>query len=239
MRHPLHLTGSRRGLAATAATVVLALCGLSLIVVALTHQQHAPEPPLSVAPPVSAASAPSPAPSPAASSPVKAKPAALVLKSSLPTALAIPAIGVQSALLSLGQSADGTLDVPTAGPDYNRAGWYRYSPTPGALGPAVIAGHVDSAADGPSVFYRLGGLHVGDKVLVTRADGSVAVFSIDDVRRFSKTAFPTAYVYGNTDHAALRLITCGGTFDRASGHYLDNVVVRASLVSATGVSSQK
>ncbi len=155
-----------------------------------------------------------------------------MLASSIPLAVSIPAINVQSTLLQLGRTATGALEVPPPGPTYNNAGWYKYSPTPGALGPAVIAGHVDSAADGPSVFYRLGGLHRGDTVRVSRADGSVAVFTVTDVLRYHKTAFPTALVYGNTDHAALRLITCGGAFDSATGHYVDNIIVLASLSAA-------
>jgi hypothetical protein len=92
----------------------------------------------------------------------------------------------------------------------------------------VIVGHVDSAANGPSVFWRLGSLRPRDIVRVTRADGTVAVFAVDDVRRFRKTRFPSQLVYGNTNHAALRLITCGGPLE--GGHYRDNIVVRASLV---------
>lgn len=145
-----------------------------------------------------------------------------------PVRLGLPSLGVTSSLLQLGQAADGSLEIPAPGPDYDRAGWYRYSPAPGALGPAVIAGHVDSAAAGPSVFFRLSSLRPGDTALVTRTDGSVAEFAVDDVRRYPKGQFPTELVYGDTDHAALRLITCGGAF--ANGHYLDNIVVRASLV---------
>jgi hypothetical protein len=99
------------------------------------------------------------------------------------------------------------------------------------LGPAVIVGHVDSAANGPSVFWRLGSLHPRDLVRIRRSDGSVAVFAVDDVHRFRKTQFPTHLVYGNTNNAALRLITCGGPIE--GGHYRDNIVVRASLVRAT------
>ncbi|MGI8774152.1 MAG: class F sortase [Actinomycetota bacterium] len=157
-----------------------------------------------------------------------------LLPASKPVALDIPAIGVHSPLLRLGETAERTLEMPQPGPDYNEAGWYKHSPTPGSLGPAIIAGHVDSAAEGPSVFYHLGDLRPGDKVLVGRADGSVAVFKVDGVRRFRKDRFPTQLVYGNTDHAALRLVTCGGPFDSATGHYLDNIVVFASLVVPDG-----
>jgi hypothetical protein len=154
-----------------------------------------------------------------------------MMPASLPVSLAIPAINVKSSgMLHLGQTAQGSLQVPPPGPDYNKVAWYRNSPTPGSLGPAVLVGHVDSAAGGPSVFYRLAALKPGDRVLVTRADRSVAVFKVDDVRQFRKSGFPTNLVYGNTDHAALRIITCGGAFDRDVGHYVDNTVVLASLV---------
>jgi sortase (surface protein transpeptidase) len=154
-----------------------------------------------------------------------------VLRRSAPVALSIPAIGVRSAVRRLGQAADGSIEVPAPGPHYDQVGWYRFSPTPGSLGPAVIVGHVDSAANGPSVFWRLGSLHPRDLVRIRRSDGSVAVFAVDDVHRFRKTQFPTHLVYGNTNNAALRLITCGGPIE--GGHYRDNIVVRASLVRAT------
>jgi hypothetical protein len=99
------------------------------------------------------------------------------------------------------------------------------------LGPSVIVGHVDSAGNGPSVFWRLGGLQPRELVRIRRPDGSVAVFAVDDVHRFRKTQFPSHLVYVNTNHAALRLITCGGPIE--GGHYRDNIVVRASLVRAT------
>lgn len=113
-------------------------------------------------------------------------------------------------------------------------------PTPRSkpLGPSVIEGHVDSASGGASVFFRIGALVPGTKIRVARADGSSAVFAVDAVRRYPKDDFPTALVYGNTDHAALRLITCGGTFDRRTGHYRSNVVVFARLVGgAAGLRS--
>jgi hypothetical protein len=154
-----------------------------------------------------------------------------LLPTSKPVTLDIPSIDVHSSLLSLGLAADGSIEVPH-GARYDRAAWYRYSPTPGALGPAILLGHVDSAADGPSVFFRLGELGRGDRVSVVRADGSVATFAVDEVHRYSKDRFPTHLVYGDIDHAGLRLITCGGPFDETTGHYLDNVVVFASLVEA-------
>ena len=149
-----------------------------------------------------------------------------------PLSLQIPAIGVRSPIHALGLADDGTVETPAPGPRYNHAAWYRHSPTPGSLGPSILLGHVDSAAEGPSVFFRLGELIAGDRVLVTRADDTVAVFRVDRVRRYAKSDFPADLVYGNIDHAGLRLVTCGGAFDSASGHYLDNIVVFASLVGS-------
>lgn len=223
------LTGDHRGLATTVVTC-LVVSGVTLIGFAVAHQQ-APSPP-----PLSSAGSPEP---PAASDNrrmgVTKTPVPVVgpvLNASAPVSLVIPAIDVRSPLQRLGQNADGSMEVPAPGPRYDEAGWYRHSPTPGSLGPAVIAGHVDSATTGPSVFFRLSSLRPGDTVRVTRADGSVAVFAVDDVRRFRKSRFPTQLVYGNTDHAALRLITCGGPI--VGGHYRDNVVVLASLIPAGG-----
>ena len=149
---------------------------------------------------------------------------------SRPVSIDIPSIGVHSSLLSLGVNADNTVQVPS-GRGYDQAGWYRFSPMPGSLGPAVILGHV-SGTRGASVFFELGRLRPGDRVKVTRRDGSVAIFEATRVRRYPKIRFPTQLVYGNTDHPALRLITCGGLFDSTTGHFVDNVVVFASLVGS-------
>lgn len=142
---------------------------------------------------------------------------------SLPVALTIPAIGVQTSLVHLGLTASGALQVPSS---TAVAGWYTGSPRPGAVGSAVIAGHVDSRA-GPGVFFRLSALHRGDLVYVRRADGTLAVFRVTDVLRYTKDGFPTSAVYGPTPDPELRLITCGGTFDPALGSYLSNTVVYA------------
>ncbi len=221
-----------RRAALTTVSAALAVAGVACVAIGLAAQQRVPEPP--AAPPATLERAPAQAsldraPAPASRPPTTGP----VLATSAPTLLEIPSIRVRSQLLQLGIAADGTLEVPPRGPTYDQAGWYRYSPTPGALGPAVIAGHVDSAANGPSVFFRLGDLKPGDTVLVTRADGSVAVFAVDSVLRIPKARFPSELVYGDTDHAALRLITCGGNFDPASGHYLDNTVVLASLLRSS------
>jgi LPXTG-site transpeptidase (sortase) family protein len=166
----------------------------------------------------------SPPPSPSPSATAEPEPAAL------PVSLNIPGIDVQSELITVGLNPDGTLEVPQPGPDYDKAAWFDGSPRPGDIGPAVIEGHVDSAANGPSVFYELGALVAGDEVEVTREDGSVATFVVDDVRVVPKDDFPTLEVYGNTEDPELRLITCGGPFDSTAGSYVDNTVVFAHQV---------
>lgn len=151
------------------------------------------------------------------------------LSRSTPIRLQIPAIGVDTELMELGLLPDGTLEVP---PEGFPAGWYNGGPTPGELGPAIIAGHVDWA--GPAVFYNLHNLQPNDRVTVTRMDGSAAVFSVNLVQEFPKDAFPTALVYGDIGTAGLRLITCGGEFNRQTGHYLDNIIVFATFVAPAG-----
>lgn len=127
--------------------------------------------------------------------------------------------------MALGLDTDGALQVP---PGAFPAGWFTGAPTPGELGPAIMVGHVD--LKGPGVFFRLHSLEPGDRVVVTRADGSKPVFRVSRVERFPKDRFPTRLVYGNLDHPGLRLITCGGTFNTATGHYEDNFVAFADFV---------
>lgn len=156
-----------------------------------------------------------------------------LLNRSAPVKLDIPAVSIHTRLLRLGLNRDGTLQVPWKP---LLAGWFTGSPTPGELGPAVIAGHVDSWSTGPAVFYRLGEVRPGDQIVVTRTDGTVAQFRADAVRAYSKDAFPTETVYGNTDRSALRLITCGG-WNSARQAYDGNVVVFAHLVRRLSASA--
>ena len=144
-----------------------------------------------------------------------------------PVRLIIPAIGVRTRLIRLGLTAAGTLQVPAS---TTVAGWYDRSPRPGATGSAIIAGHIDSVT-GPAVFFRLRSLRPGDRAYVRRADGSLAVFRVTAVRTFLKARFPTAAVYGPAPVPQLRLITCGGTFDVQTGHYLSNIVVYATMAT--------
>lgn len=148
-----------------------------------------------------------------------------------PVRLRVPRIGVDTALLRLGLTARRELEVPPMRAA-DTAGWYDRSPVPGDTGPAVLAGHVDSRS-GPAVFYRLRELRRGDRVVVDRSDGRRATFTVDRVDVVTKSAFPTRRVYGATARPELRLITCGGTFDRTADDYLANLVVFAHLTHLT------
>jgi sortase (surface protein transpeptidase) len=151
-----------------------------------------------------------------------------VLRRSAPVALDIPRINVHSrSLVGLGLAKDGSIEVPKRPMS---PGWFTPGPAPGQFGPAVIAGHVDSKT-GPAVFYRLGELRRGDRVKVTRRDGSVATFVVDRVAQYAKDRFPTRMVYGTANRAELRLVTCSGTYDSKRG-YLANTVAFAHLASA-------
>jgi len=155
----------------------------------------------------------------------------LVLAASAPLAIKIPSIGVQSTLVQLGLNPDKSIEVPPLDDPDSKAGWYKYSPPPGQIGPTVILGHVDSAKYGPGVFFKLGALQPGATVEVTLTDRIVAVFTVDKVVAYPKSAFPSTAVYGTIDHPGLRLITCGGTFDPAAGSYESNIVAYATLTA--------
>jgi sortase (surface protein transpeptidase) len=224
-----------RRLVRVSIAVGLAIIGVVLVWAALARPST-PDSALAGAP-----SGPStPSTSPAASKPIPERASradqdvrdqitGLVLPESDPVAVAIPRIGVRSRLVKLGLDPDGAMELP----DPPVAGWFSRGATPGALGPAVISGHVtwDGA---PAVFYRVGTMRPGDRVTVTRKDGRTAVFTVSRVARFSKSQFPSGAVYGPIDHAGLRLITCGGTYDAARHKYLDNVVVFAKLEAVHG-----
>jgi sortase (surface protein transpeptidase) len=140
-----------------------------------------------------------------------------------PTSLVIPAIGVNTSLVRLGLAKDGTLEVPAKA---MTAGWYTGSPAPGLVGPSIIAGHVHWSGI-PAVFAHLAELRQGDRVSITRSDGTAVVFTVDRVATFPKTQFPTELVYGDIAYPGLRLITCGG-YDPVAKAYEDNVVVFAT-----------
>jgi sortase (surface protein transpeptidase) len=170
--------------------------------------------------------APPTGPPPAAPVEVTSTPA---LAAAHPVRIRIPELDVDSALVDLGLQADGSLQVPVDG---SAAGWFTGSPTPGQAGPAILAAHVDwNHRPGP--FSQIRYLHRGDEVDVDRQDGVTARFEVLEVEQYPKDAFPTDRVYGDIDHAGLRLITCGGDFDRAARSYRDNMVVYAGLIGST------
>ena len=142
-----------------------------------------------------------------------------------PTRLRIPAIGVNSRIITIGVDLTGAL-IPPATTDVT--GWFAAGPVPGAVGPALLAAHVDSRA-GPGAFFRLTELRPGDVVVVDRADHTSSRFVVDSSTRVAKTAFPTELIYSPKPVAMLRLVTCGGSFDAQKRSYLDNVIVEATI----------
>ncbi|MCB5907280.1 class F sortase [Streptomyces pinistramenti] len=159
-----------------------------------------------------------------------ARAAAAPLPASRPLRVTVSAAGIDAPLTPLRLDAHGTLQAPPARPA-NLAGWYRGGTAPGARGTALVVGHVDTD-DGPAAFHDLGSLKKHSTVEVRRADGRTAVFSVDAVEVYRGDDFPDAKVYGPSGRAELRLITCGGGFDRERHAYRGNVVVFAHLTGS-------
>ncbi|TDD17640.1 class F sortase [Nonomuraea diastatica] len=149
---------------------------------------------------------------------------------STPMRLVIKRLGVNAPIRSVGLAKNGTIQVPPAN-NANLVGWYRNMSTPGEAGPAVLLGHKDTKTS-PAVFNRLPELKHGDTIEVKRQDKTTAVFTVGGVEQASKKTFPTQRVYGSQENAQLHLITCGGTYDRRTGHYTDNVIVYATMTSS-------
>ncbi|GAA3834557.1 MULTISPECIES: class F sortase [Amycolatopsis] len=144
-----------------------------------------------------------------------------------PTQVRIPKIGAESSLISVAVNKDGEIAVPSVDKPM-QAAWYRLSPVPGDVGPAIILGHVDGNHQ-PGIFYKLKDVRPGDEIFVDRSDGRQLRFVVDHTTQVPKDQFPQDAVYGNTDEPQLRLITCGGVFDHAEHSYTDNIVVYANL----------
>ena len=155
------------------------------------------------------------------------------LDRSVPEMIRIPRIRVRAKTVALGLNRNGTAAVPPL-TEPELASWFDRGPTPGQRGTAVFFGHVDAKRVGPAVFYRIGMLRPGDLIFVTLRDRKVAAFRVYSVALYQKSAFPTATVYSYTRWPTLRLITCGGAFDRRTHHYLGNIVVFAKFVGAGG-----
>lgn len=164
---------------------------------------------------------------PDAAAPVPALPAAPPMQPATPKRLIIPKLGVNAPIRSVGLDRRGVIQVPPVN-NPNLVGWYRFGPTPGQAGPAVLLGHKDTRTRS-AVFSRAHELRHGDTIEVVRMDGTVAVFTVGGVEQAGKEVFPTHRVYGDAATAELRLITCGGVYDRTTGHYTDNVIVYATM----------
>lgn len=153
-----------------------------------------------------------------------------ILVASLPTHITLPTVKIDADFEEpLGVQTNGEIDAPQS---YDKVAYYKFGPTPGEVGPAVVLGHVDSKA-GPAVFYSLGQLKPGDPIEIRRADGSIATFTVEKFERYPQNAFPTQAVYGDIPYAGLRLITCSGVYDRGVLRYSHNLVVFAKLASST------
>jgi sortase (surface protein transpeptidase) len=141
-----------------------------------------------------------------------------------PGRVKIPAIGVNATMVGVGLKSDGAMATPAY--DANQAGWYTKGPRPGEVGPAVIVAHVDSKT-GPDVFWRLREIERGDRIAVTDKAGDTHAFTVQRLERVDKDALPYEKIWGATDRPVLRLVTCGGSYDRAAGEYRDNLIVYA------------
>lgn len=210
----------------TLAGVLLSAVGLVALAVGLSRQY--PTPPAPPGEHERAASAVSSRATPHRSTPPPSpSPSTAALDWARPVRVVIPSLDVSATLESLDADATGAMQVPR---DPAQAGWFTPAPPPGMPGVSVIAGHVTWDRV-PAVFFRLGDLRAGDKVLVERADRVTAVFKVDRIGQFAKDSFPTEQVYRQVDDAELRLITCGGRYDEATHSYLSNVIVWARMVS--------
>ncbi|MFI8402331.1 class F sortase [Streptomyces sp. NPDC085463] len=238
---PAASDGAGAAVAAGAETGAVAAAGAPA---ALDHKAKPQAPPESAPPPERAPSpkaappqegkaspkaTPSPkaAPQPKSASGAKgASGAPAPLPRSRPTTVAVPAITIEAPVIDLDLDAKGQLAAPPVD-DPRVVGWYAKGPTPGERGTAVVVGHRDTRT-GPAVFLNLGVLNPGNTVRIARADGKVAVFTVDRVKTYAKDDFPDKEVYGATGRPELRLLTCGGAFDRKTG-YEANIVVFAHL----------
>jgi len=179
-----------------------------------------------------------PLPSASASpSPVRDAPSVPVRKGELPAAAAdqepakliVPELDLAATVSAVGiDEKTGDFAVP---PSVDRVGWYRYGPGFTAdAGSIVIAGHVDSAEQGKGAFFRLGSLSRDDRITLTGKDGEKREFEVVARKRYEKTKIPLDEYFARDGDLRLTLITCGGPFDAATGHYRDNVVVTAKPV---------
>jgi sortase (surface protein transpeptidase) len=218
---------ARRGaLVAGALLVTLTLVGCSVASAGDAPDAGGVDRPGYPSPASSTPSVASPAPQPTEPAPQAADLAAVRPVGVTPATLTVPAMELAEPLIPLGIQADGTMEVPE---DYGDVGWFTGGGTPGGFGPTVIAGHVDSRS-GPAVFFRLGDMVVGDRFTIAGEDGTNFEYEVYRIEDHAKAEFPTVDVFGATTTDEVRLITCGGEYNEATGRYVDNLVVFASRV---------
>jgi hypothetical protein len=157
-------------------------------------------------------------------------PPAVAPRPGRPVRVRIPAVGIDAPVSGLGLKRDGAMRVPRS-PD--TVAWYKRGPRPGAHGPALLVGHVDSTK-GPGAFFGLRRVTPGDLIHVRDERGRTRTFVVDQISRHRKTRFPTSTVFGGVDGPELRLVTCSGSFNRVTRHYSHNLVVFARLATGAG-----
>ena len=143
----------------------------------------------------------------------------------LPTRLRIGALGVDAPIEAVGvDPRTGEMELPAT---VREVAWYRFGPSPGQAGSAVLAAHVDFKDQGPGVFFDLKTLEPGDRIEVSLEDGEVKNFRVAARDIYRKDELPLAAVFARQGAPVLTLITCGGGFNPSIGHYDSNVVVYA------------
>jgi hypothetical protein len=146
----------------------------------------------------------------------------------VPVRIALPALGIDAAVEPVGVDADGLMQIPA---DVDRVGWYRFGPSPGSPGNAVLAGHVDDAAQGLGAFAPLRTAEVGAEVLLTDSAGVGSRWRVVSRELIDKQEVPLNSLFVRGGPPRVVLVTCGGPFDPERRSYEDNVVVVAEPVS--------
>jgi sortase A len=140
----------------------------------------------------------------------------------LPVRLKIPKIGVDSAVIPVGLTPDGAMDVPK---DPAKVAWFNLGQLPGETGNAVIAGHYNWIKNKPAIFYNLHKLNKGDKIYIEDERGAIVTFIVSEIRIYGKDE-DASDVFGSSDgKARLNLITCTGTWNKAEKIYSDRLIV--------------
>ena len=145
-----------------------------------------------------------------------------------PVVVTIPSLGVTAPVGAASvEPLSGQLAIP---PDAASVVWYRHGPSPGQDGSAVLAGHVDwNGRQG--AFFALGTLPPGAEFSIGYDDDTTRRFVVQARRSYPKPELPVQELFAPSGEPRLTLVTCGGSFDRATRHYRDNVVVVATPVT--------